>query len=153
VGPIHPELARRIACDAVRTVVTVAAAPGAAGLTPGIVATPADAPSQTAGTPAAVPAWAAVNTPVLPLSVERRARTIPAHIRTALCLRDRGCRFPGCDRPPEWTDGHHIIQWADGGPTALDNLVSLCRRHHRAVHEEGWRIHLRDGVAIVEPPP
>ena len=92
-------------------------------------------------------------TPVVPLSVGRATRTIPAHIRTALLLRDNGCRFPGCDRPPAWTDGHHIIHWADGGPTELDNLVSLCRRHHRAVHEQGWRIRMADGIPVVEAPP
>jgi hypothetical protein len=62
-------------------------------------------------------------TPAVPLSVGRATRTIPAHIRTALVLRDQGCRFPGCDRPPAWTDGHHIIHWSDGGPTELENLV------------------------------
>src|SRR5579862_5429270 len=128
VGPIHPEIARRIACDAVRTVVTVAA--------------PADAS-----------AWTAISAPVVPLSVGHATRTIPAPLRTALVLRDQGCRFPGCDRPPAWTDGHHIIHWSDGGPTELANLVSLCRPHHRRVHEQGWRIHIADGVAIVEPPP
>jgi hypothetical protein len=92
-------------------------------------------------------------TPAVPLSVGRATRTIPASIRTALVLRDQGCRFPGCDRPPAWTDGHHIIHWGDGGPTDLENLVSLCRRHHRRVHEEGWRIHIADRVAVVEPPP
>jgi hypothetical protein len=85
--------------------------------------------------------------------VGRATRTIPAPIRTALCLRDQGCRFPGCDRPPAWTDGHHIIHWADGGPTELDNLISLCRSHHRAVHEQGWRIHMANGIPVVEPPP
>jgi hypothetical protein len=129
VGPIHAEIARRIACDAVRTVVTVA---------------------PVADTSAA---WAAVNRRPVPLSVGRATRTIPAPIRTALCVRDRGCRFPGCDRRPAWTDGHHIQHWVDGGPTELDNLVSLCRRHHRVVHEEGWRIHIGDGDAVVEPPP
>ena len=127
VGPIHPETARRIACDAVRTVVTVAP--------------PADDSVAMAGTR------------VMPLSVGRATRTIPAHIRTALHVRDQGCRFPGCDRPPGWTDGHHIIHWSDGGPTELANLVSLCRPHHRAVHEQGWRIHSADGIAVVEPPP
>jgi hypothetical protein len=128
VGPIHPEIARRIACDAVRTVV--------------MVAPTRDDSSWMFGTPA------------VPLSVGRATRTIPSSIRTALVLRDQGCRFPGCDRPPAWTDGHHIIHWADGGPTALENLVSLCRSHHRRVHEEGWRIHIADdGIAVVEPPP
>ena len=59
----------------------------------------------------------------MPLSVGRATRTIPAPIRTALHLRDQGCHFPGCDRPPAWTDGHHIIHWSDGGPTELENLV------------------------------
>jgi len=130
VGPIHPETARRLACDAVRSMVSVAAA------------APVDGSASTAGTTRAVP-----------LSVGRATRTIPAPIRTALHLRDQGCRFPGCDRPPAWTDGHHIVHWADGGPTELDNLVSLCRRHHRTVHEQGWRIHITGGVAVVEPPP
>jgi Domain of unknown function (DUF222)/HNH endonuclease len=127
VGPIHPERARRIACDAVRTVVRVA---------------------PTAGD------WLGTfGTRPVPLSAGRATRTIPAHIRTALVLRDHGCRFPGCDRPPAWTDGHHIIHWSDGGPTELENLVSLCRPHHRAVHEQGWRIHIADGIPVVEPPP
>ena len=128
VGPIHPETARRIACDAALTVVAVAP--------------PADGGSG----------WAGSRPPVLPLAVGRGTRTIPAPLRTALTLRDQGCRFPGCDRPPAWTDGHHIIHWPDG-PTELDNLVSLCRTHHRRVHEQGWRIHIADGVAVVEPPP
>ena len=71
-------------------------------------------------------AWlSTVTTPAIPLSVGRATRTIPVHIRSALCLRDQGCRFPGCDRPIEWTDGHHIVHWADGGPAELENLVSL----------------------------
>ena len=85
--------------------------------------------------------------------MSRATRTIPAPIRTALALRDKGCRFPGCDRPQEWTDGHHIQHWADHGATELPNLVSLCRRHHRIVHERGWTIRLEpDGsVAVAEP--
>jgi len=69
-----------------------------------------------------------------PLDVGRRTRTIPPAIRRALTVRDGGCRWPGCDRPPDWCDGHHLVHWADGGHTRLDNLVLLCRRHHRAVH-------------------
>ncbi|MDQ6848000.1 MAG: HNH endonuclease [Candidatus Dormibacteraeota bacterium] len=88
-----------------------------------------------------------------PLSVGRASRTIPAPIRTALRLRDKGCRFPSCDRPPEWTDGHHIKHWADGGATALDNLVLLCRRHHRMVHESGWALRVdASGEVTVEEP-
>jgi Domain of unknown function (DUF222)/HNH endonuclease len=70
-----------------------------------------------------------------PLDVGRRTRLIPPAIRTALVVRDRGCTYPGCDRGPQWTDAHHVRHWSDGGPTSLDNLVLLCRRHHRAVHE------------------
>jgi hypothetical protein len=122
VGAIHPETARRIACDAVRTVAGVAGE---------------DAGSMPGST----------------LSVGRATRTIPAAIRTALALRDKGCRFPGCDRPPEWTDGHHIRHWADLGETEVHNLVSLCRRHHHMVHERGWSIRLEpDGSFTVAEP-
>jgi hypothetical protein len=61
-----------------------------------------------------------------------------------LTARDRGCVFPGCGRPPEWTDGHHIRHWIHGGPTTLENLALLCRRHHRLVHEGGWQLVRRD---------
>jgi len=77
------------------------------------------------------------------LTVGRRSRTVPAPIRRALDGRDRGCRFPGCGA--RFTDAHHIKHWADGGETRLDNLVLLCRRHHRAVHEDGFGVELRDG--------
>ncbi len=72
-----------------------------------------------------------------PLDVGRVTRTISPAMRRALVVRDGGCRFPGCDRPPGWCDAHHKLHWADGGETRLDNLVLLCRRHHRAVHEGG----------------
>ena len=67
------------------------------------------------------------------LSVGRRTRTIPPHIRRALEERDRGCRFPGC--ASRFTEAHHVKHWADGGGTSLRNTVLLCRRHHRTVHE------------------
>jgi hypothetical protein len=65
-----------------------------------------------------------------------RTRTIPPALRRVLQYRDRGCRFPGCGLP--FGQGHHIRHWADGGPTTLSNLAMLCRRHHRAVHEDGF---------------
>jgi 5-methylcytosine-specific restriction endonuclease McrA len=65
-----------------------------------------------------------------------RTRTIPAALRRALQHRDQGCRFPGCGS--RFGQGHHIRHWAHGGPTTLSNLATLCRRHHRAVHEEGY---------------
>jgi hypothetical protein len=74
-----------------------------------------------------------------PLDVGRARRTITASQRKALAIRDRGCAFPHCDRPPEWCDGHHLEHWADGGGTDLDNLVLLCRRHHTLCHEGGFR--------------
>ena len=69
------------------------------------------------------------------LDVGRTTRTVSGPTRRALLIRDRGCRFDGCDRPAPWCDAHHIIHWADGGPTTLDNLILLCRSHHRMVHE------------------
>jgi hypothetical protein len=61
-------------------------------------------------------------------------------MRRALRTRDKGCRFPGCDRPVDWTNPHHIIHWARGGPGNLPNLVSVCYYHHRLVHEGGWQV-------------
>jgi hypothetical protein len=75
-----------------------------------------------------------------PLDIGRATRVVPAGMRRALVLRDRGCRFPGCDRPPQWTDAHHLQSWAHGGSTGLQNLLLLCRHHHVSVHEGGWRI-------------
>ena len=72
------------------------------------------------------------------LDVGRKTRTISPALRRALAARDRQCRFPGCQA--RRCDAHHIRHWAHGGTTALDNLVLLCRRHHRAVHEEGFRV-------------
>ena len=74
-----------------------------------------------------------------PLNIGRKSRTIPPAIRRALKRRDGGCRFPGgaCRR---FVDAHHIHHWADGGETSMDNLVLLCRKHHRLVHEGGYGI-------------
>jgi hypothetical protein len=69
-----------------------------------------------------------------PLNVGRKTRTIPPAIRRALNSRDRGCRFPGCSFT-RYVDGHHVKHWAKGGETKLSNLVTLCRFHHRQVHE------------------
>src|SRR5205809_2886757 len=95
------------------------------------------------------------------VEVGARTRTIPPAIRRALHHRDRGCRFPGCG--VRFGQGHHIRHWAQGGPTTLSNLALLCRRHHRAVHEEGYQVdrqpdgELRfrrpDGRLLPEVPP
>ena len=82
------------------------------------------------------------------LNIGRRSRIVPWHIVHALRIRDGGCRFPGCNQH-RWTDAHHIHHWADGGETSLDNLVTLCRYHHRALHRDEFRIeHRADGELI-----
>lgn len=113
-GPVTPETARRLACDAkVSRVIT-------------------DAASS-------------------PLDVGRATKVVPPALRRALTVRDRGCAFPGCGRPPSWCDAHHVRHWADGGETALDNLVLLCRPHHRAIHR-GFRVQIRDGTPAFTRP-
>jgi len=72
------------------------------------------------------------------MDVGRKTRSIPPAIRRALNARDTGCRFPGC--AARHCDAHHLVHWADGGGTSLDNLLLLCRRHHRLLHEGGYRI-------------
>jgi HNH endonuclease len=69
-----------------------------------------------------------------PLHLGRRTRVVRRRLRRAVHLRDGRCRFPGCTRRG-WLDAHHIVHWLDGGPTDIDNLLSLCRFHHRLVHE------------------
>jgi hypothetical protein len=74
-----------------------------------------------------------------PLSVGRRTRSIPPTTRRALVARDGRCQFPGCERH-RFVDAHHIVHWAHGGETSLDNLILLCRHHHRLVHEGGFSV-------------
>jgi hypothetical protein len=78
--------------------------------------------------------------PSQPLDLGRSTRVIHPTQRAALAVRDRGCVFPGCDRPLAWCDAHHLRHWLDGGPTDLANLALVCRTHHRRVHEEGWQL-------------
>ena len=73
------------------------------------------------------------------LSVGRKTRSIPPSVRRALRRRDRCCRFPGCENS-RFVDAHHVRHWAQGGETKLDNLMLLCRRHHRLVHEGGYSV-------------
>jgi hypothetical protein len=98
-GPIHPRVARRLACDAAVSRVL------------------SRGPSE-------------------PLDVGRRMSVVPPSMRRAVVIRDTHCRVPGCDRPQSWCDAHHVVHWADGGPTALSNLILLCRPHHRLVHRQ-----------------
>ncbi len=85
------------------------------------------------------------------LDVGRKTRTIPTAIRRALSARDTRCQFPGCSATR--CDAHHIDHWMDGGPTSLDNLVLLCRRHHRLVHEGGFTLRWRPDrtIAFFDP--
>ena len=83
-----------------------------------------------------------------PLNIGRKSRTIPAPMRRALRTRDKGCQFPGCTHQ-HFIDGHHIQHWADGGETRLDNLVLLCRHHHRLVHEGGFACERSDAGQLV----
>jgi len=115
VGPISPDIARRLACDASIMRVVMAG------------------PSE-------------------PLDVGRRTPLIPQAIRRAMIIRDRHCRFPGCDRPHTWCVAHHVVHWADGGPTALPNLLLLCRGHHTMIHERGFRLELLEGRPVFRRP-
>jgi len=91
-----------------------------------------------------------------------RSRSVPRRVRRAVLARDRGCRFPGCTQA-RFVDVHHVLYWAEGGLTVVSNLVSLCRRHHRLVHEGGFRLqmdtscHVRafapDGAEVLIAPP
>jgi Domain of unknown function (DUF222)/HNH endonuclease len=150
VGPLEPEGCRRLACDGAVTRVLVSRRPGDAGggerPVPGDQRSLAQAPGPAQGLQADLRAAMAVLPPTLggapcqPLAVGRATRVVQPAQRAALAVRDRGCVFPGCDRPLAWCDAHHLHHWVDGGPTDLGNLALLCRAHHRAVHEGGWQL-------------
>ncbi len=80
-------------------------------------------------------------------------RTVPANLFNALVIRDRHCRFPGCDRPPEWTEAHHVRWVLDGGSTCLDNLTLQCSRHHHLLHSRGWHAKLLPDATLVVTTP
>jgi hypothetical protein len=74
------------------------------------------------------------------LDLGRKTRTISPALRRALTFRDPTCRFPGCSITV--CEGHHVQHWADGGETKLGNILHACKRHHRCLHEEGFRVEL-----------
>lgn len=76
------------------------------------------------------------------LDVGRAHRLVTPAIWSALVLRDGHCAFPGCTRMPLACDAHHIVHWADGGATSLDNLILLCRHHHTLVHHSPWQVRI-----------
>ena len=87
------------------------------------------------------------------IDMGRSKRVISPALRSALKIRDGHCQWPGCERPASWCDGHHVVHWIHGGPTDLHNLVLLCRRHHRMVHEGGWSLIKMDDGRIVTVAP
>ena len=94
-----------------------------------------------------------------PLDAQPGKRLVTAEQRVALIARDKGCAFPGCTCVPAWTDAHHIKHWANGGPTVMNNLVLLCRSHHRLMHRKAafvgkWAIRIGvDNKPWFIPPP
>ena len=85
------------------------------------------------------------------LSIGRKRRAVPPSLRRALRARDSGCRFPGCENH-RFVDAHHIHHWADGGETSVENLVMLCRRHHRLLHEGGFTLERRGSEFLFRRP-
>lgn len=87
------------------------------------------------------------------LDFGRSTRTIPTALWAALVIRDEHCRFPGCDRPSRWCEGHHVTFWSEGGETNLSNIFLGCTRHHHLVHQPGWHVKLlADATVVVTTP-
>src|SRR5580704_7410827 len=87
------------------------------------------------------------------IDVGRSKRVVSEPGRRALTARDGHCRWTECDRPASRSAAHHVVHWIHGGPTDLDNLILLCHRHHRMVHEGGWQIVRGEDGKIVTIPP
>jgi hypothetical protein len=140
--PLDPETCRRLACDGAVTRVVVSRHPTNHHQDPGHHHDPggdAHLAGQLQTAAARLPPTLG-GAPSQPLEVGRTSRVVTAAQRAALVVRDGGCAFPDCDRPPAWCEAHHLRHWLHGGPTDLANLALLCRAHHRAVHEGGWRL-------------
>jgi hypothetical protein len=90
----------------------------------------------------------------LPLDCGREKRLFTRAQRRGAEKRDRGCTFPGCDRPPSWCIGHHARKtWAQGGTTTLEDIVLICPHHHRIIHAQNWDIRFApDGIPDYIPP-
>jgi hypothetical protein len=86
------------------------------------------------------------------VALGRETRLYTRRQRVALAARDGGCRFPGCERPPSWTEAHHIVPWSEGGATDLATGVLLCRHHHLLLHNNGWRFERRRDEFVLIPP-
>ena len=88
----------------------------------------------------------------VPLNLARTARIASLGQTIALAARDRGCSFPGCDRPPSWCRRHHVREWQDGGETDVGNLTLVCGFHHREFRRRGWSVTMVDGCPEWTPP-
>ncbi|MET8089708.1 DUF222 domain-containing protein [Micromonospora sp. NPDC005220] len=143
-GGDRPQLVVTVALDALVNGVHAGTLETGTRLTPGAV-------RRLACDAGVLPVVLDGNSQVLDVGRQRRLFTGP--LRRALVLRDGGCAFPGCDRPPRWCDGHHIRHWADGGVTALGNAVLLCGYHHRFIHRGDWTVRIAaDGRPDFLPP-
>src|SRR4029079_2336567 len=87
------------------------------------------------------------------LDYGRATRVVSGPLWNALVLRDRHCRFPGCDRPAHWAEGHHVRRWPHGGITALDTLIVTCTRPHHLCHLPGWQVKLLPDATVEVTPP
>jgi hypothetical protein len=162
-GPLDPEACRRLACDGALTRVLVSRRlatdrDGNQGPTGNQRSAPPDPAGDGRWAPRLRLAMALLppvlgGAPTQPLEVGRTSRVVLAAQRNALTVRDGGCVFPGCQRPPAWCEAHHLRHWLHGGPTDLANLALLCRAHHRAVHEGGWRLARGPDGQITAAPP
>jgi hypothetical protein len=86
------------------------------------------------------------------LDVGRERRLFTGAVRRALVVRDKGCAFPGCGRPPRWCHGHHVKHWARFGVSSLENGVLLCGYHHRLIHHSEWEVEIADEFPVFIPP-
>jgi Domain of unknown function (DUF222)/HNH endonuclease len=163
VGPLAPEACRRLACDGAVTRVVVTRHPTGPDPDHHHGHGPDPGHQDGLGGDGGLAGWLRVATrrlpaalgggPTQPLEVGRTSRVVTAAQRAALVVRDGGCAVAGCQRPPGWCEAHHLQHWVHGGPTDLANLALVCRAHHRAVHEGGWRLQRDpDGRLTATPP-
>jgi hypothetical protein len=96
--------------------------------------------------------WAQIRVEGGQINLGRTRRRVSPTQRRLLWLRDDGCVFPGCDRPPGWCEAHHLVFWDHGGPTDMDNLCLLCSYHHHLCHEGRWRAQREEGRLVFRRP-
>jgi hypothetical protein len=76
----------------------------------------------------------------VPIRISTPQRTLPGWLRRSVFERDKGCSFPGCDKPTGWSDIHHVLPWEKNKEHQIDNLVTPCSQHHKIVHQQKWQI-------------